>query len=71
MTVIWEATLDQIYEVKVVRTGTSTGEFSVSQGGKVIHSEPVDLAYGAQFGPDVADVADWQEKALSIVDGQE
>jgi len=70
MTVIWEATLDQIYQVNVVRTGTSTGEFSVSRDGKVIHSEPVDLAYGAPFGPDAADVADWQEKALSIVDGQ-
>lgn len=33
------------------------------------HEEGVMLAYGAMFGPDLSDVAVWQQKALTVIDG--
>jgi hypothetical protein len=68
--VVWTSTLDRRYEVTVTRTGDYRAEPTVSEGDLVLHREAVGLSYGAIFGPDVADVADWRRIAVEFVDGQ-
>jgi hypothetical protein len=67
--VVWTSTLDGKYEVTVTRTDDYLGELTISQGNLVHHRESVGLSYGAIFGPDVADVADWRRIAVKFVDG--
>lgn len=66
---IWTSTLDGQYAVKVTRLAGYRGELTIHQGEKLIHKEAVGLAYGAVFGPDIEDVATWQEMAIKVVDG--
>lgn len=69
--VVWENTLDNgAYQCKVVRAEGDgySGELVVSQDDEVIHREVVGLSYAARFGPDVADVAEWSERVVEVVD---
>ncbi|MEW6635469.1 MAG: hypothetical protein AB1425_01495 [Actinomycetota bacterium] len=66
--VVWRSKLDGKYDVYVERTDDYTGVLKIAMGEEVLHSEEVALAYGALFGPDVDDVADWQERAVRVVD---
>jgi hypothetical protein len=68
--VVWTSTLDGRYEVTVTRTDDYHGELTISEGNQVRHRESVGLSYGAIFGPDVTDVADWRRIAVEFVDGQ-
>ena len=68
--VVWRSKLDGKYDVYVERTGEYTGVLVVTVGEEILHSEEVGLAYGALFGPDVDDVADWQETAVRVVDNR-
>ncbi len=68
--VVWTSTLDKRYEVTVTRGDDYHGELTISEGNQVLHREAVGLSYGAIFGPDVADVADWRRIAVAFVDGQ-
>lgn len=54
----------------VTRTGADEGMLQVKQmdSGRILHEEAVRLAYGAPFGPDMSDVARWQEIAIEVVD---
>jgi len=67
---VWEATLDGRYRVSVARTDPYRGLLRIvdTETEEVIHQEEVGLSYGATFGPDVGDVARWQELALAVVD---
>ena len=67
--VVWTSTLDGKYEVTVTRTDDYHAELTISEGNQVLHRESVGLSYGAIFGPDVADVADWRRIAFEFVDG--
>jgi hypothetical protein len=68
--VVWTSTLDRRYEVTVTRTDDYHGVLTISEGNQVLHRESVGLSYGAIFGPDLADVADWRWIAVEFVDGQ-
>jgi hypothetical protein len=68
---VWTSTLDARYEVTVTRTDDYHGELTISKGNQVLHRESVGLSYGAIFGPDVANVADWQRIALEFVNARE
>jgi hypothetical protein len=68
--IVWTSTLDKRYEVTVTRTDDYHAELTISEGNQVLHREAVGLSYGAIFGPDVADVADWRRIAVAFVDGQ-
>lgn len=68
--VVWTSTLDGKYEITVTRSDDYLGELTVSQGDLVLHRETVGLSYGAIFGPDVADVAEWQRIAVEFADGK-
>jgi hypothetical protein len=69
---VWVSFLDARYQLEVWRTGSHIGNLFIwdhNADDKEIHSEPVSLSYGAQFGPDVSDVNEWCAKGITIVDG--
>lgn len=68
---VWRSKLDNRYLIEVHRTDDSHGKlyvFDHNKGDQEIFSQEVGLSYGAMFGPDVADVNEWQEKVLDFVD---
>lgn len=68
---IWRQTVDNDrFTCQVDRTDDSRGllTVTVTETQVDILSEPVPLLYGAVFGPDVADVAEWQEKSIVAID---
>lgn len=68
---IWQAELDGYYDVRVLRiAGLYQGILKVTdtRDGSVLLEETVAVSYGAVFGPDMADVADWQDRAVQAVD---
>jgi len=71
---IWESTVDDgMYECKVNRIGEREGILTVLNvtTQKTLLRTPVELAYGASFGPDVHDVAYWEELCINAIDGKE
>jgi hypothetical protein len=68
MDAVWETKLDGRYEVRVVRTEPYHGELIITEDDAELLRKPVILSYNAIFGPDVADVADWQEAAIAFAD---
>ena len=69
--VIWQQTLDEgQYEGKVIRIDEDRGLLIVTDvsAGIAFSGEEVTLSYGAIFGPDVDDVAHWQEITAERVD---
>lgn len=69
--IVWSSMLDAKYTIQVTRTAPYRGELTIADGTNVLHREFVDLSFDALFGPDVADVASWQEAAIRFVDGQQ
>lgn len=68
----WYATLDNRYICEVQRTEAYNGVlciFDHNNNDELIHSEDVGISYDALFGPDVSDVAEWQDKCIEVVDG--
>ncbi len=68
---VWFTRLDGRYLIEVQRVMDYRGAlciFDHENGDNLIHQEEVVLSYGAIFGPDVADVATWQERCLAVVD---
>lgn len=67
---IWEGVLDDRYRVTVSRRSDYRGVLQVvdTETDEVLHREEVGLSYGAMFGPDGADVARWQDRAIEVVE---
>lgn len=67
---VWTATVDGRYECRVLRTESYRGELLVRDKatGEERTIKPVTLSFDALFGPDVMDVADWQDAALTFID---
>ncbi|OGD30034.1 hypothetical protein A2833_02935 [Candidatus Azambacteria bacterium RIFCSPHIGHO2_01_FULL_44_55] len=68
---VWRNKLDNRYLIEVHRTDGYSGKlyiFDHDKNDQEIFSLDVGLSYGATFGPDVADVQEWQEKALDFID---
>lgn len=69
--IVWAGVLDKRFKIEVVRTDGYKANISIydSEHNDIeIHTEQVGLAYGAMFGPDVEDVAQWQNLACKVVD---
>lgn len=69
--VVWQTTVDEgRFEVRVLRTGDRTGSLVVThvESEERVAVDGVTLMYGAIFGPDVADVVDWQARAIEAID---
>ena len=71
MQTIWESQLDDRYDCRVTRINEAHGLLTVTdtENQKTLLSNEVTLSYGAAWGPDVDDVADWQERCVQAVDG--
>lgn len=69
--VIWHSELDDVFLCRVVRTGEYTGNLTVKHGDKVLLEQEVGLSYGALLGPDISDVAEWQDLCIQCVDSQQ
>lgn len=70
---IWQAQLDDRYDCLVTRINEAHGLLTVTDttDKKILLSNEVTLSYGAQFGPDMDDVADWEERCIQAVDGSQ
>jgi len=67
---VWSATLDERYVIRVTRVEPYTGELVILDGDKELFREGVILSYNALFGPDVFDVEAWQQRAIEFIDGR-
>ena len=69
---IWETKLDKRWRIKVIRIDDNFGELRIwDRGGKKpVFVERVPLLYGAQFGPDIDDVRQWQNISVRFADSQ-
>jgi hypothetical protein len=68
--IIWESKLDEVFDCKVERIDERRGKLTViDQFDQILLNEEVGLSYGAMFGPDVADVALWEEMVIKVIDG--
>ena len=68
---VWWSRLDGKYQIEVQRTGEYSAELVIYDHldkDKELMREKVSLSYGAKFGPDTADVEDWQKKGVEFVD---
>ena len=68
---VWHSKLDNRYLIEVQRTSSHKGALRVfdhQKRDKEIFSCNVSLLYGAPFGPDISDVADWQNKIVDFID---
>lgn len=67
----WQSDLDGHYDVRVLRTEkTHVGTLRITdtRDGTVLLEETVSVSYGAVFGPDIADIELWQQRAITVVD---
>lgn len=67
--VVWESKLDDIYECKVVRKAPYKGTLTIERDNSVLFNREVSLMYDAIFGPDVSDLAEWEDLCVNFVDG--
>lgn len=66
---IWQSPDDKgRYQVEVRRVSASEGTLVLLRDGQVLRQQQVSLAYGAMFGPDVADVMEWNRIATQWSD---
>lgn len=72
-TKVWERTVDGGQWIcRVDSTSSHSGMLTVRDAdGQLIHSQTVDISYGAIFGPDVSDVALWKEICIDVIDHPE
>lgn len=70
--VVWNTTLDDIYDVRVVRIEPGAGEFSIREIGeqKPFFTRLTSFSYSAIFGPDVDDEMEWKLWALEAVEAR-
>lgn len=71
--IVWWSRLDKRYQVEVVRDPASSDLATLTiydhaNNQVKVHSEQVELAYGAAFGPGTGDVSHWRSIASEAVD---
>lgn len=69
MSKVWIDQVDKKYDVYVAREDSKyKGTLKIELNGQLLHSQEVDISYGARFGPDIQDVHDWQNICCAFVD---
>lgn len=66
--VVWEQNLDGKYVCRVEQFAPYEGNLMIIEGDTILSQQVVTLAYQAIFGPDLADVTDWQERCMKFID---
>lgn len=69
-TPIWEATLDDIYNCVVVKTGDYDGVLTIKKNNTRVFETGVKLTAGAIFGADIIDIAEWESICVDYVDNR-
>lgn len=69
---VWQAILDSKYGCSVVRIDGRKGRLVVAneETKEILLDKEVSLSYGAVFGPDASDVAQWEDLCCEVVDGK-
>jgi hypothetical protein len=70
--IVWKSTLDDKYECIVKRSEKKCGRLIVTntETKEIILDKEVDLSYGAQFGPDIMDIVEWQDMIVDTIDNR-
>lgn len=69
--IIWEEKLDDLYICKVTRIGEHRGKLTmIDPFDRILLEQDVGLLYGAIFGPDIEDIAYWQDLCIGVIDAQ-
>lgn len=70
MAAIWQSKLDKHFQCEVNRTSPHEARLTVRDEytGTLLLNQEVTLSYDAQFGPDIADVSEWQMLCMTAVD---
>ena len=68
MNIIWEAKLDNRYDIYVERVEPYKGELVIKDGNKELTHKFVTISYDAKFGPDIADTAEWERLCIDFID---
>lgn len=72
--IVWSTELDHTWDIKVYRTEDSykgTLVMKHKQNNQIAFTKDVSLSFGAVFGPDVADVGEWQDLCIGVADNQQ
>ena len=69
---MWWSRLDNRYQDEVTRDPNTSSHakltiYDHANSNAQVHTEQVELAYGAVFGPDTDDVEQWTAVALGLV----
>ena len=70
---LWASVLDGQYVVEVQHIDTNEYLLCIfdDETGEAIYSEPTTVTIEPRWGPDVTDVARWQDRAAELVDDKE
>ena len=72
-TTVWCGLADRRYKIEVFREATDKYKGNIfiydsQNADKLIFSGETTISFGAQFGPDVLDIAQWQGLAIRVID---
>lgn len=69
--IVWESKLDEIYSCKVIKQGGYQGLLTVKniKTEEFLLEKDVSLAFNSMFGPDIDDIAYWEDLCVAAVDG--
>lgn len=66
---VWQNRLDDKYDVFVESKDDGyKGDLVLKEGEKELLREQVTISFGARFGPDIADVAIWEDRCCEFID---
>ena len=69
MNIVWQNKLDNIYDVMMVTDNDDyKGNLIIKKGDVELLKELTTISYGARFGPDVSDVAVWENRCIDFID---
>lgn len=69
--VIWCAILDKRFKCEVQRTEPYNGVlvvFDSMMNDNIMYEVPVPISFDGPFGPDIVDVAQWQQMVIDAID---
>lgn len=66
--IIWESTVDKKYKVYVERVEPYKGELVIKEGDKELTHKFVTISHDAMFGPDIADITEWERMCIDFID---
>ena len=70
-TPIWAERFDNAYNCEVILSEDGqSARITIEENGEVIYDEPTVMVFEPRFGPDIADVAYWENQIIEFIDGR-